>query len=207
MLNSNVTVRYLGTRGFPKEEQFLLASAHRKAVEAVKFADAVLAGTKTSGVLDPALFAHFRLGSGQKTTLPTIAANVTAILNGISTGLTISDVNERSGVGTLGFVAVTTDNLGNVIKRGSIHVEFNLLKQALRPVVSMTIIHEASHKFCGTKDHAYAYDPQYKRLTRAEAADNADSYAYFCWSLCLGRVVTDKDALAIAFQRLHLGIL
>lgn len=60
MLNSKVTVRYLGTRGFPKEEQFLLASAHRKAVEAVKFADAVLAGTKTSGVLDPALFAHFR---------------------------------------------------------------------------------------------------------------------------------------------------
>jgi hypothetical protein len=207
VLNSNVTVKYLGARGFQKEESLQLATAHRKAVEAVKFADAVLAGTKTSGVLDSALFVHFKLGSGAKTTLPTITANVTAILNGISTGLTISDVNERSGVGTLGYVVTTTDNLGNVVKRGSIHIEFNLLKQALRPVVSMTIIHEASHKFCGTKDHAYAYDPDYKRLTKAQAADNADSYAYFCWSLYLGRVVTDKDALAIAFKRLHLGIL
>lgn len=43
-----------------------------------------------------------------------------------------------------------------------------------------TIIHECSHKFCGTGDHAYHWQGGYKELSPKKALDNADSYSTFC---------------------------
>jgi hypothetical protein len=50
----------------------------------------------------------------------------------------------------------------------------------------LTYIHEASHKFAGTKDHekrGYIDNGNYKApgLTAGEAMVNADSYAWFVW--------------------------
>jgi hypothetical protein len=43
-----------------------------------------------------------------------------------------------------------------------------------------TIIHECSHKYTGTDDKAYHWDPKYASLSVKDALDNADSYAWFC---------------------------
>lgn len=43
-----------------------------------------------------------------------------------------------------------------------------------------TLIHEASHKYAGTRDHAYAGPGDYQDLTPELAMENADSYATFC---------------------------
>ena len=43
-----------------------------------------------------------------------------------------------------------------------------------------TIIHECSHKYTGTDDKAYHWDPKYQSLSVKDALDNADSYAWFC---------------------------
>ena len=38
-------------------------------------------------------------------------------------------------------------------------------------------IHEATHKYLNTEDHAYADDPTYFTLSLADTLENADSYA------------------------------
>jgi hypothetical protein len=43
-----------------------------------------------------------------------------------------------------------------------------------------TIIHECSHKYTGTDDKAYHWDPKYATLSTKDALNNADSYAWFC---------------------------
>ena len=40
--------------------------------------------------------------------------------------------------------------------------------------VAGTIIHQASHKFCDTRDFAYSYDPGYGTLTSTQAVMNAE---------------------------------
>lgn len=203
-VNGNLTVKYHSSRGVKTEELGILAAAHRSAVKALNQTNAVLAGTKSSSVLGAALFSHFRISGTGVSAARTLVTNVfTAIHAGLTANpLNISDVNERSGDGVLGYVTTV-----NGAAQGSIHIEFNLLKAALRNVVSMTLIHEASHRFANTQDHAYAYQSGYPSLTRAQAIDNADSYAFFAWSISLGTVVTANHALAEAFKRLRLGIL
>lgn len=43
-----------------------------------------------------------------------------------------------------------------------------------------TIIHECSHKYTGTDDKAYHWDPKYATISTKDALNNADSYAWFC---------------------------
>jgi hypothetical protein len=58
---------------------------------------------------------------------------------------------------------------------GRIHIDFGLL--ANTNDIARTIVHEGSHKFCGTQDHAY--NPNWGNMTDVQAKNNADSYAYF----------------------------
>lgn len=74
--------------------------------------------------------------------------------------------------------------------QGSIHINFpTLLDQSGVPEASVakTIIHEASHKFCDTRDFAYADQPAYRQLG-ADAIRNADSYGYGALSLAYNRL-------------------
>jgi hypothetical protein len=43
-----------------------------------------------------------------------------------------------------------------------------------------TIVHECTHKYAGTDDNAYHWDPKFATLKPKDALDNADSYAWFC---------------------------
>ena len=69
--------------------------------------------------------------------------------------------------------------------KGSVHIDFDLLLSDSKLSIARTIIHESTHKFRDTEDHAYAWYHQsnvngtpYNQLTKAEAMDNADSFAY-----------------------------
>jgi hypothetical protein len=72
-------------------------------------------------------------------------------------------------------------------RKGSVHINFDLLNTDSKLSVARTIIHESTHRFKDTEDHAYAWyhqtnvdpgDKAYNELDKDEAMDNADSYAY-----------------------------
>jgi hypothetical protein len=68
-------------------------------------------------------------------------------------------------------------------KQGRIHINFQWITTQTAQKVARTIIHEGSHKFIGTQDHAYKYEKaKYAALTVAKAVGNADSFAYFAYS-------------------------
>jgi len=71
-------------------------------------------------------------------------------------------------------------------QQGSIHLNYQMLLDDGRinnVRVARTIVHEASHKFCYTRDYAYAHDDGYSQLTKAQSMMNADSYAFGTMSL------------------------
>jgi len=71
-------------------------------------------------------------------------------------------------------------------KKGSIHLNFPLLlndPSVTLASVAQTIIHEASHKFCDTRDFHYACSEGYFQMSTAQAVLNADSYGYAAMSL------------------------
>lgn len=76
---------------------------------------------------------------------------------------------------------------------GSIHIEFSLAANYPRSQMARIIIHEATHKFAQTQDHAYTQELVYEQLTPAQRASNADSYAYAAISLCYGTLIKDFD--------------
>jgi hypothetical protein len=45
-----------------------------------------------------------------------------------------------------------------------------------------TILHELSHGVGNTLDHAYTYQPEYRRISANQRAENADSYRAYCQS-------------------------
>ena len=83
-------------------------------------------------------------------------------------------------------------------EKGSIHINFASLlhgEQYRKLQVARTIIHEASHKFCDTRDIAYSFHDGYKSMTRPQALLNADSYAYAAVSLYKDHVFADSRAM------------
>jgi hypothetical protein len=83
------------------------------------------------------------------------------------------------------FAANLPNNKYSAAGLGSIHIDFDLLTTDSKLSIARTIIHESTHKYKDTEDHAYAWYHQsnvngtpYNQLTKAEAIDNADSFAY-----------------------------
>jgi hypothetical protein len=66
---------------------------------------------------------------------------------------------------------------------GNIKVDFGKLCKVTRLQIAGTLIHETTHKMKNAVDHAYASDPGYSGLTKAERLDNADSHAFA--AICL----------------------
>jgi hypothetical protein len=68
---------------------------------------------------------------------------------------------------------------------GRIHINFHWVTTRTAQRVARTVIHETSHKFVGTRDHAYKPDKgNYAALTPQLARANADSiacFAYYTW--------------------------
>jgi hypothetical protein len=83
------------------------------------------------------------------------------------------------------YTANRPNNKYSASRLGSIHINFDLLLTDSKLSVARTIIHESTHKYRDTEDHAYAWyhrsnvnGTPYNQLTKAQAMDNADSYAY-----------------------------
>ena len=70
--------------------------------------------------------------------------------------------------------------------RGRIHINFEWCDTPSPLRVGRTIIHEGSHKFLGTQDHAYKWEAKYNTLTPDQAKANADSIACFRYYLAKG---------------------
>lgn len=126
------------------------------------------------------------------------------IRQGICGNLTLVDipsVDKADTNGQVGFsnpVPLDAADPGGlrIAERGRIHVNFQWCTTRRAQRVGRTIIHEASHKFCGTRDHAYKYNPAYATLTQAEAWTNADSiacFAYYCWKSGVYRMNASTD--------------
>jgi hypothetical protein len=75
---------------------------------------------------------------------------------------------------------------------GSIHIPFSALLQKPNVYVARTLLHEATHKACNTRDVYYAMDNGYKSMSALEALDNADSYAWTALCLYKDRLVKNS---------------
>ena len=137
--------------------------------------------------------------------LATVRANVQRIRVGLtSAGLQIVDSNPNRGGAASGYVRTTvgealrpgTDPATEKPFVGRIHVRFATVNTGNTPVnqqmAAFTIVHEASHRFCGTRDWGYngggsagyfallALGPAaIPHLATDQALNNADSYAEF----------------------------
>lgn len=65
-----------------------------------------------------------------------------------------------------------------MISGGPIHVNFGLASTYSAFGLARLIIHEATHRYIKTVDHAYNHDGNYAALTSGQKMENADSFAY-----------------------------
>ena len=78
----------------------------------------------------------------------------------------------------------------------SIHIEFSLAAVYPPFQLARIIVHEATHKFAGTRDNAYTYEEEdYEDLTYQERVFNADSYAYVTISIALNKLIKNENEL------------
>lgn len=113
-----------------------------------------------------ALTANFH--SSTPATIATVRSHLTAILSGLSGDITFeveSDGDARAYV-----YRIWSD----------IHLCPAWFADGDADNRARTVIHECSHKFKGTDDEAYHWQPAFATLSVSDALDNADSYAWFC---------------------------
>ena len=54
------------------------------------------------------------------------------------------------------------------------------IAKGVRIYWSESTVYSRTHKYAGTDDHAYHWDPKFATLSTKDALDNADSHAWFC---------------------------
>lgn len=79
-------------------------------------------------------------------------------------------------------------------RKGEMHVSFANLENYSLLSYARVIIHEATHKFFDTEDHAYAHQDTYGTLSLTQCLENADSYAWAAISLYCGSVKMGSPA-------------
>lgn len=77
---------------------------------------------------------------------------------------------------------------------GEIHLHFKLVPNYTDISLARIIIHEATHKYLGTRDHAYAHEATYGTLNLQDTLENADSFAWAAVSLYCGSVKMGSPA-------------
>lgn len=123
-------------------------------------------------------------------------------MNGINSKINIKVAPDDSAYGYVGFrtgaagalrgVFSPRHNLGKrnggIVSRGDIHLDRDVLDD--RGLAIITFIHEATHKYASTADHGdsgYLDDDgltfSAPGMTPAQALNNADSYAWFCYAM------------------------
>jgi hypothetical protein len=153
--------------------------------------------------------------------LPRLRQNYRAIHTGLSTRVRIADARGRYkkedgyvsrrrvkdvksfDPGLVSKHHTIHETAKGVVVMGTIHLTFEkFLKEQTRlnqtprkkTALAGLVIHEASHKFCATRDHAYVHQRnEYKTMTHAQALENADSYAFVALSLHCWKLVEDNS--------------
>ncbi len=74
-----------------------------------------------------------------------------------------------------------------------IHIEFSNVTKYPRLLLALAIVHEATHKFAHTDDHAYTDDDNYEKLIVAQRIENADSFAHAAISIFLNELIKDLE--------------
>lgn len=69
---------------------------------------------------------------------------------------------------------------------GHIHLNLDPARGETLERLARTILHEATHRYAGTGDFAYAGSEGYDDLQGVARINNADSYAEFCYRLVVG---------------------
>ena len=81
----------------------------------------------------------------------------------------------------------TWQGLQGSLTHAHIHLCMNTVRDKDNACVASTIIHEMSHRYANTDDHAYCNfcndDNCPQMLSDADALDNADSYSSFAYKL------------------------
>lgn len=63
---------------------------------------------------------------------------------------------------------------------GAVHIHFPRFNNETADERAAILIHELSHKYAGTGDHAYLHETgKWAKMSRKDAVDNADSYCYY----------------------------
>ena len=63
---------------------------------------------------------------------------------------------------------------------GAVHIHFPGFNNETPDERAAILIHELSHKYAGTGDHAYLHETgKWAKMSRKDAVDNADSYCYY----------------------------
>jgi len=158
--------------------------------------------TATRPALNAIMAKYFLIpASGATTTdINTIISKLELVMNGICTKLNVKVAPDpdaygyvRSKYGALQLVRGAFSSRqtigtrgGERVARGDIHLDQDVLNDD--DMAEITFIHEATHKYASTADHdkrgyLEADDSGFQApgLTKAEALNNADSYAYFCY--------------------------
>ncbi len=131
----------------------------------------------------------------------TVLKKLELVMNGINNKINVKVAPDDSAYGYVGFKTGVTGfarglfssrhNLGTrggkIVSRGDIHIDRDTLDDAELSII--TFIHEATHKYASTADHG---DSGYldnsglqfdaPGLTKKQALNNADSYAWFCYA-------------------------
>lgn len=139
--------------------------------------------------------------SPSRTDVETVLKKLELVRNGIDTKINVKVAPDDSAYGYVGFktgvkgvlrgVFSSRHNLGTrggkTVSRGDIHIDRDTLDDADLSVI--TFIHEATHKYASTADHGdrgylenTGNDFDEPGLTKKEALNNADSYAWFCYA-------------------------
>lgn len=131
----------------------------------------------------------------------TVLKKLELVMNGINLKINVKVAPDDGAYGYVGFktgfkgvmrgIFSPRHNLGKrggkTVSRGDIHIDRDTLDDAELSII--TFIHEATHKYASTADHG---DSGYLEndgltfeapgLTKQQALNNADSYAWFCYA-------------------------
>ncbi len=141
-------------------------------------------------------------GGPDQNDVNTVLKKLELVMNGINTKINLKVAADDDAYGYVGFrggikgvmrgVFSKRHNIGTrggkMVSRGDIHLDRDVLDDEGLAII--TFIHEATHKYASTADHGdsgyLANDGvafEAPGLTRTQALNNADSYAWFCYNM------------------------
>ena len=113
------------------------------------------------------------------------------VANGKQVSTVLDDRMQLWDVATRTALGKPANRKVSVLISKGIHIEFSDVTKYPRLLLALRIIHEATHKFAYTEDHAYTDEDKYQKLTVKQRIENADSFAYTVISIALNQLIKD----------------